>query len=152
MATKVLCLNICHIFTNLTGCRQLNIFLATLHKALGPWSKWGAVHPLSGAISSVRKDTDQSQCASWQCWHGFHPGSFLVSWVSLLKKRKGLNRQGVAGHILWNQLLRWSVGRWQKCTQRDIASIRVGLHLLCPPGICVVPGDTGQEGKRRSWV
>lgn len=33
----------------------------------------------------------------------------------------------------------------------DIASIRVGLHLLCPPGISAVPGDTGQEGKR-SWV
>lgn len=150
MATKVLCLNICHIFTNLTGCRQLNIFLATLHKALGPWSKWEVQFmPFQELFPQWGKMQINLSARHDSAGIGFHPGSFLVSWVSLLK-RKGLNRQGVAGHILWNQLLRWSVGGGRSA-QRDTASIRVGLHLLCPPA-SAVPGDTGQEGKRRSWV
>lgn len=27
----------------------------------------------------------------------------------------------------------------------DLASIRVGSHLLCPPGICAVPGGKEEE-------
>lgn len=69
----------------------------------------------------------------------------------MLKKEKGLNRQGVAGHILWNQLLRWSVGQWQKCTQTDLASVRWNYNCFVLQA-SAVPGDTGQEGKRRSWV
>lgn len=104
-------------------------------KVLGLWSKLGGSSCLSGATSSVRETCRLLSVPYDGAGSGFHSSGFLVSWVSLLRKGKGLGQGTSCGNTKcwagWNVR---SEPTWEEgeCGQTGLAGPSVGLHLLCP--------------------